>query len=96
MARWMWPLLRSHATRELSEETRLGAAPDDLELWLVTRGEYGNLGVFFLAAEQPLEVLCDRFTTLTSAEAARGREPADVDLQREASGQDPHRVHRAL
>lgn len=67
--------LRSHAARELSEETGLAATTDDLELWLATRGEHGNLGVFFLAPQQPVEELCGRFTALTSAEAARGRRP---------------------
>ena len=41
--------LRRQAARELVEETGIDTAPEDLTLWVVTRGEHGNVGVFFRA-----------------------------------------------
>ena len=41
--------LRRHAARELVEETGADTAPEDLTLWVVTRGENGSIGVLFLA-----------------------------------------------
>ncbi|MFD1535591.1 NUDIX hydrolase [Nonomuraea guangzhouensis] len=81
--------LRSHAARELAEETGLGTAPSDLSLWLVTRGENGSVGVVFLAPHQPTSLLRERFAALTSAEAAQGRDP---ELERIAFIRSPAEV----
>lgn len=67
--------LRWHAARELAEETGIDTPPEDLTRWLVTRGEYGNVGVVFLAAPRPASVLHERFTAVVSAERASGRDP---------------------
>jgi 8-oxo-dGTP pyrophosphatase MutT (NUDIX family) len=67
--------LRRHAARELAEETGIDTAPDDLTLWLVTRGETGNIGVLFLAPYRPASLLHERFAALVSSETARGRDP---------------------
>src|SRR5262249_15138535 len=39
--------LGRHAARELAEETGTEVAGEELRLWVVTRGEHGNVGVFF-------------------------------------------------
>ncbi|MER5305472.1 NUDIX hydrolase [Streptomyces lasiicapitis] len=67
--------LRRHAARELVEETGVETAPDDLTLWLATRGAFGSVGVLFRAPCRPAPELNARFAALVSAEAARGREP---------------------
>jgi 8-oxo-dGTP pyrophosphatase MutT (NUDIX family) len=67
--------LRRHAALELVEETGVDTAPEDLALWSVTRGEYGNIGVIFLAPCRPEPVLRERFAELVSAETALGRNP---------------------
>jgi 8-oxo-dGTP pyrophosphatase MutT (NUDIX family) len=67
--------LRRQAARELVEETGINTAPQDLTLWVVTRGEHGNVGVFFRAPSRPESVVRDRFAALVSAETALGRAP---------------------
>ncbi|MFD7235907.1 NUDIX domain-containing protein [Streptomyces syringium] len=66
--------LRDHAARELLEETGV-AAPSELTLWLITRGEHGNIGFVFLAPGRPAELLHQRFAALVSSETALGRDP---------------------
>ncbi|MET8676067.1 NUDIX domain-containing protein [Streptomyces sp. NPDC004647] len=68
-------VLRSHAARELVEETGVDTPPEDLTLWLVTRGENGNIGFLFRAPSRPAELLEQRFAALVSSERALGREP---------------------
>lgn len=41
--------LAAEASRELFEETAITRCPDDLKLWIVSRGEHGNVGVCFIA-----------------------------------------------
>jgi 8-oxo-dGTP pyrophosphatase MutT (NUDIX family) len=67
--------LRRHAARELVEETGIEMRPDDLTLWLVTRGESGNVGVLFFAPCRPASLLHERFAALVSSEIALGRDP---------------------
>ncbi|WP_455351330.1 NUDIX hydrolase [Streptomyces sp. SYSU K217416] len=67
--------LRHHAARELAEETGVDAAPEDLTLWAVTRGEHGSIGLVFLAPCQPASVLGERFAAVVAAEQVLGREP---------------------
>ncbi|TDE55682.1 NUDIX domain-containing protein [Nonomuraea mesophila] len=60
--------LRGHAARELAEETGVDTAPEDLSLWLVTRGAAGNVGVLFSAPGRPASFLRERFASLVAAE----------------------------
>ncbi|MCO6005252.1 NUDIX domain-containing protein [Actinoallomurus purpureus] len=67
--------LRYHAARELAEEIGVGLGPEELRLWLVTRGENRSIGLVFLAPPRPETVLRERFEAVTAAERALGREP---------------------
>lgn len=67
--------LRGQAACELVEETGIGTAPQDLTLWVVTRGEHGNVGVFFRALSRPESVVRERFAAVVSAQTALGRAP---------------------
>lgn len=67
--------LRRNAARELTEETGLDAAPEDLTLWAVSRGEHGSIGLVFRAPSRPAPVLRERFEALVAAERSLGREP---------------------
>ncbi|WP_223190481.1 NUDIX hydrolase [Nonomuraea terrae] len=67
--------LRRHAARELVEETGVVADPGELTLWLVSRGEKGNVGAVFQAPPLPASVLSERFAALVASETARGCEP---------------------
>jgi 8-oxo-dGTP pyrophosphatase MutT (NUDIX family) len=67
--------LRRHAARELSEETGLDTAPEDLALWVVTRGERRSVGLTYLARRESAAVLRERFAALAAANRALGREP---------------------
>ncbi|MBP2400578.1 NUDIX hydrolase [Streptomyces syringium] len=71
--------LRDHAARELLEETGVDTPPTDLTLWLITRGEHGNVGFVFLAPGRPAELLHERFAALVASETALGR---DSELDR--------------
>jgi 8-oxo-dGTP pyrophosphatase MutT (NUDIX family) len=65
--------LARHAARELVEEVGIVVAPEDLELWTLTRGEHGNIGVFFRAPSLPEQVVRGRFQTVRATEEAAGR-----------------------
>ncbi|MCX4586541.1 NUDIX domain-containing protein [Streptomyces sp. NBC_01481] len=67
--------LRSHAARELTEETGIGISADDLTRWQVTRGANGSVGVLFQAPPRPVSWLHERYAALTSSERALGRDP---------------------
>lgn len=67
--------LRRHAAHELLEETGVEVRPQDLMLWTLSRGEHGNIGVFFRAPALPEALIRERFSALLSAEEAAGREP---------------------
>ncbi|MFJ8364013.1 NUDIX domain-containing protein [Streptomyces sp. NPDC093984] len=67
--------LRRHAALELAEEVGREVTPGDLELWTVTRGDWGNVGVHFRAPTCPADVLAEQYTRLVSAESAQGRTP---------------------
>ncbi len=72
--------LRRQAARELVEETGIDTVPEDLTLWVVTRGEHGNVGVFFRAPSRPESVVRERFSAVVSAETALGRAPELVEI----------------
>ncbi|WP_066975132.1 NUDIX hydrolase [Streptomyces sp. NRRL F-4489] len=67
--------LRRHAARELAEEIGVHVGNQDLELWAVTRGEHGNVGVHFRAPRLPEPLVRKQFEAVTLAERARGVEP---------------------
>ncbi|WP_207550032.1 NUDIX hydrolase [Thermostaphylospora chromogena] len=67
--------LRRNAARELAEEIGVDAAPEDLTLWAVTRGEDRSIGLVFLAPPRPAPLLQESFAALVAAEQAAGREP---------------------
>ncbi|GGW73191.1 DNA mismatch repair protein MutT [Streptomyces griseoloalbus] len=67
--------LAGQAARELVEELGTGAAPEDLKLWVVTRGENGSVGLTYLAPALPEATLRADFTAAAAAECAQGREP---------------------
>ncbi|MFC5666423.1 NUDIX domain-containing protein [Kitasatospora misakiensis] len=75
--------LRRDAVRELAEETGVAATPQELELWAVTRGQYGSVGVLFLAPPLPEPTLREHFTALAPperelVELAFVRSPTDL------------------
>jgi 8-oxo-dGTP pyrophosphatase MutT (NUDIX family) len=72
--------LGRHAARELAEETGIEVAGEELRLWVVTRGEHGNVGVFFLAPCWPESVLRERFAGVVSATRALGGDPELVEI----------------
>ncbi|MGW3668547.1 NUDIX hydrolase [Streptomyces sp. NPDC005141] len=67
--------VRGDAARELAEEIGAPLAPQDLQLWAVTRGENRSIGLVFLAVPQPGKELYRRFASVTATERARGHEP---------------------
>lgn len=67
--------LAGHAARELAEEIGLDVARCDLELWTVTRGNWGNIGIHFRAPARPTDTLKDAYAALASSEIERGRVP---------------------
>ncbi|MER6361295.1 NUDIX domain-containing protein [Kitasatospora sp. NPDC001527] len=75
--------LRRNAVRELAEETGVAAGPGELALWAVTRGQYGSVGVLFLAPPRPEPELRERFGALAPperelVELAFVRSPGDL------------------
>ncbi|WP_405006682.1 NUDIX hydrolase [Kitasatospora purpeofusca] len=75
--------LRRNAVRELAEETGVATTPTELELRAVTRGQYGSVGVLFLAPPLPEPALREHFTALAPperelVELAFVRSPADL------------------
>jgi len=69
------PGLRGHAARELFEETGIKVVPDDLNLFAVSRGRHGSIGVHFLAPRLPEQLVLDHHARLCEAEIAGGGEP---------------------
>ncbi|MEU0913176.1 NUDIX domain-containing protein [Streptomyces althioticus] len=67
--------LRRHAARELAEEVGHVVASGDLELWTVTRGHHGSVGVHFRAPARPAEALTEKYARHVAAEVAQGRTP---------------------
>ncbi|MGW2386376.1 NUDIX domain-containing protein [Streptomyces sp. NPDC001658] len=65
--------LRRHAALELAEEAGREVATEDLELWTVTRGDKGNVGVHFRAPACPADTLTGQYTQLVAAESTQGR-----------------------
>jgi 8-oxo-dGTP pyrophosphatase MutT (NUDIX family) len=72
--------LAGQAARELAEELGIGAAAEDLELWVVTRGENGSVGLTYLAPALPETTLLAHFTAAAAAERVQGREPELDDI----------------
>ncbi|QTE03177.1 NUDIX hydrolase [Streptomyces cyanogenus] len=67
--------LRRHAALELAEEVGHEVPSEDLELWTLTRGDMGNVGVHFRAPTCPADTLAEQYTRLVSAESAQGQTP---------------------
>ncbi|MEU1800390.1 NUDIX domain-containing protein [Streptomyces sp. NPDC019937] len=72
--------LAGQAARELTEELGIGAAFEDLQPWVVTRGENGSIGLTYLAPALPEATLRAGFTAAAAAERAQGREPELDDI----------------
>ncbi len=72
--------LRVHAARELAEEVGVVVAPGELRLWVVTRGEHGNIGVFYLAPPLPFAEVEAWFEAAVVREREAGREPEFVEI----------------
>ncbi|MFE6848714.1 NUDIX hydrolase [Streptomyces sp. NPDC057686] len=66
--------LRGQAARELAEEIGAQVKPDELRLWVATRGENSSVGLTYLAPARPDAELRERFTTVV-AKRAESREP---------------------
>ncbi|WP_263303453.1 NUDIX domain-containing protein (plasmid) [Streptomyces sp. A144] len=71
--------LACQAARELAEELGVAAAAEDLELWVITRGENGSVGLTYMAPALPEATLRAHFTAAAAAERGQGREP-ELDL----------------
>ncbi|MEU4587067.1 NUDIX hydrolase [Kitasatospora aureofaciens] len=67
--------LRRQGAKELAEEVGVDAAPGDLTLLALTRGENGNIGVHYLAPMLPEWTVRARFADLVECEASQGRAP---------------------
>ncbi|WP_282090672.1 NUDIX hydrolase [Streptomyces tendae] len=67
--------LACQAARELAEELGVAAAAKNLDLWSVTRGENGSVGLTYLAPALPEATLRAHFTAAAAAERSQGREP---------------------
>ncbi|MFE7843086.1 NUDIX domain-containing protein [Streptomyces sp. NPDC057474] len=67
--------LRRHAARELAEEVGRDVPPGELELWTVTRGDKGNVGIHFRTPACPAATLTEQYTALVAGESAQGRTP---------------------
>jgi 8-oxo-dGTP pyrophosphatase MutT (NUDIX family) len=72
--------LRRHAAAELTEETGIAAAPDELTLWVVARTTNGNVGFFFLAPSLPAEFIRQRHASVVLADRSMGREPEFTEV----------------
>ncbi|WP_240802112.1 NUDIX hydrolase [Streptomyces sp. A1136] len=64
-----------HAARELAEEVGLTVAHEELTLWAVTRGNWGNFGLHFRSPAQPITTLEDAHLSLTTRSRAQGLIP---------------------
>ncbi|MCX5380364.1 NUDIX domain-containing protein [Streptomyces sp. NBC_00091] len=67
--------LRRHAARELAEEVGRTVPEQDMELWAVTRGDKGNIGVHFRAPVCPAAVIDRLHAAVSAADRAAGRTP---------------------
>ncbi|MFD9483628.1 NUDIX domain-containing protein [Streptomyces sp. NPDC059991] len=67
--------LAGHAARELSEEVGIDVPQQGLELWAVTRGNWGNIGIHYRAPSQAADLLQHAYASLAATEAAHGRTP---------------------
>ncbi|MGP3691245.1 NUDIX hydrolase [Streptomyces sp. IBSNAI002] len=67
--------LARHAARELAEEVGRDVRTEELELWSVTRGDKGNVGLHFRAPACPADALEVQYALLVAAETAHGRTP---------------------
>lgn len=67
--------LRRHAARELVEEVGRTVPEQDLELWAVTRGDRGNIGVHFRASACPAAAIEELHAEVTAADLSTGRTP---------------------
>jgi 8-oxo-dGTP pyrophosphatase MutT (NUDIX family) len=67
--------LRQHAALELAEEVGVSAAPQELTLWGVTRGEFGNVGLHLLGPTVPFPLVLKHHEAVSRAEAQRGVDP---------------------
>ncbi|MFJ8086274.1 hypothetical protein ACIQ6Y_37635 [Streptomyces sp. NPDC096205] len=74
------PAVAGQAARELAEELGIGAAAEDLKLWVVTRGENGSVGLTYLAPALLEARLRAAFTAAVAAERVRGSEPELDDI----------------
>ncbi|MEU5583052.1 NUDIX domain-containing protein [Streptomyces huasconensis] len=74
------PGLAGQAARELVEELGIGAAPETLRLWAVTRGENRSVGLTYLAPALPEASVRTAFAAAAAAERAQGREPELDDI----------------
>ncbi|WBP86531.1 NUDIX hydrolase [Kitasatospora cathayae] len=63
--------LRRQACKELAEEIGVHAAPEDLALWPVTRGEHGNIGVHY-QAPPPQAQWIGRIIAVSRGESGEG------------------------
>ncbi|MFD5425524.1 NUDIX domain-containing protein [Streptomyces sp. NPDC127084] len=72
--------LVGQAARELAEELGVDAVVDDLQLWVVTRGENGSVGLTYLAPALPEATLRAGFTAAVAADRDEGREPELDDI----------------
>ncbi|MFE0460417.1 NUDIX hydrolase [Kitasatospora sp. NPDC058965] len=64
--------LRRHAAQEMVEEVGVTADPEDMAVWGVTRGEFGNIGVHFVAPPVTAGLAHKHHEALVEAEASRG------------------------
>ncbi|MBO8191590.1 hypothetical protein ITI46_07770 [Streptomyces oryzae] len=58
----------------------VGTASEELNLWVITRGENGSVGLTYLAPAHPEATLRAAFTAAAAAERAQGREPELDDI----------------
>ncbi|WP_243088213.1 hypothetical protein [Streptomyces sp. 891-h] len=72
--------LAGQAARELAEELGIGAAAEELKLWVVSRGENGSVGLTYLAPALPEAMLRAGFAAVAAAERIQGREPELDDI----------------
>jgi 8-oxo-dGTP pyrophosphatase MutT (NUDIX family) len=67
--------LARHAAQELAEEIGLDVPHRNLELWAVTRGNWGNIGLHFRAPARPADTVKDAYAALVSNDIGQGRVP---------------------
>ncbi|MFE3504602.1 hypothetical protein ACFXPX_32790 [Kitasatospora sp. NPDC059146] len=61
-----------HAAQELVEEVGVPAAPEDMTVWCVTQGEFGNVGGHFLPPPIPASLAHEHHKAIVEAGAERG------------------------